>query len=143
MDNQSFEFFPQGNKPTYKNTWRHTIVGIGLMAVGVAIFYVIGKHEWHKTLLIILGVWTFLLIYKTYTNRFIIKIQINKITGEVIIYYFTVNGDEQIKTFNIRESDITYKLEGGRAPSNPWRLRISDQELHLHYLAPPGNYQIQ
>ena len=58
MDAQNLEFFPLGDTPTYKNTWNHTLAGIGYMALAILALYFIGKPAWHLRLFIILTLWT-------------------------------------------------------------------------------------
>ncbi|WP_158796736.1 hypothetical protein [Pedobacter sp. L105] len=134
MDTQNFEFLAEGNAATYKNIWRHTIAGIGYMAIVIFVLYFMGRPQWHTRLLVIISIWTIALLYSTYTGKFVTKILVDKLAGIVTVYYYNVNTGENSKIFNVRGSNISYKFEVSRSPA--WRLILSDQEASFKLSTP-------
>lgn len=120
-----YEFIPLGDPPTVQNIQDFLYKGLlGLVIIAIACFLICEPNKYLEIFLLYLVV-SLLLLCIVLTNRYTIKIVIDKSVNKLYRYYLTIQGEQGVTEIDLTRATNDYKLQVTRA-SVQWELTIKD-----------------
>lgn len=125
MSEHCYEFMPLGDSPTVENIWNILYKGLAILSViAMVSFLLCNPNQYLNILLLYLTV--SLLFFSTFfTNRYTIKIVIDKSANKLYHYYLTTRCKQGVMEIDLTQAKINYRLNILRSGVK-WVLTIKD-----------------